>query len=117
MTITKQIFGLAFAGALGLMPAPANADSETGNDLYKWCRGSDQSLCLGYVIASVETLLWWQIQTDQCFNNIPNTATYGQIRDVVVKFLSDNPAKRDAFATILVSNAVQDAWPCKEAAK
>jgi Ssp1 endopeptidase immunity protein Rap1a len=42
-----------------------------------------------------------------------NQRTSGQIRDVVVKYLRENPAYRDTRASVLGFFAIIDAFNCK----
>jgi hypothetical protein len=37
----------------------------------------------------------------------------GQARDVVVKYLQENPAHRHEAGATLVMEALHDAWPCR----
>ena len=46
------------------------------------------------------------------FYCIPNNVTQGQVLDVIVKFLEDHPQNRHQNATVLISVALRDAFPC-----
>ncbi|MEB8389308.1 Rap1a/Tai family immunity protein [Rhodobacteraceae bacterium KMM 6894] len=44
---------------------------------------------------------------------IPPAAPNEQLRDIVVKYLQDNPEKRRETARFLVLSAYRDAFPCQ----
>lgn len=44
----------------------------------------------------------------------PAKATYGQVADVTIKYLSDRPNVRHLDASLLIAFAMKDAWPCKQ---
>jgi hypothetical protein len=79
-----------------------------GNRLFQLCTSSvasEQAVCLGYVIAVADTS-----RTRNCS---PSTIKSGQLRDVVIQFLSSNPAHRHEDADTLVELAIHNAWPCQ----
>lgn len=85
-----------------VLATPAQAQWLTGNDLHDWCsKPALEFGCLGYVMGSLDQASW----------KIPPNATRGQVKDVVKKYLIDNPEQRDLPASFLVSLAVLKAWP------
>lgn len=88
-----------------------------GNDLLRYCADSstpsEQGLCIGY-IEGVEdysdALSEVRDKHPQC---VPAGVEAGQLKDVVVKYLRDNPARRQVFAGVLVYDAIATAWHCK----
>lgn len=42
----------------------------------------------------------------------PERATYGQVADVTISYLSSRPNVRHLDATLLIAFAMKDAWPC-----
>ncbi|WP_371869170.1 Rap1a/Tai family immunity protein [Duganella margarita] len=44
----------------------------------------------------------------------PEKATYDQVADVTIKYLSDRPNIRHLDASLLIAFAMKDAWPCKQ---
>jgi hypothetical protein len=66
---------------------------------------SGKALALGYVIGvhdSFDTLLFCT----------PENSSQGQLRDVVKKYLENNPASRHKSADVLIVNALQQNFPC-----
>ena len=100
--------------------SPTWAASITGNDLYEDCQAKTTNPiyyqkrfgCLGYINGVLDAT----IGPDNGlvgFKFCPaDTITRGQVRDVVIKWLSDHPQDRDIQASILVVIALREAWPC-----
>jgi hypothetical protein len=84
-----------------------------GNDLKQVCEQKDNlfsaGFCLGYVIG-VSDSLDYQV----CAPGGPGGVTQGQFRDIVVKYLSDNPSQLHLHADILVLTALRQAFPCQK---
>ena len=94
---------------LGCATAPAVFDS--GNDLYRYCtaKGSGNGLlCLGLVTGYLEGL---RLSFD-CGKL--DGVTREQLKDVVVKFLRDNPAERHLPAVMLASRPYYLAFKCQK---
>lgn len=79
-----------------------------GNELLRMMRGSadDRAIAIGYVTGVTDAVKTPQICT-------PDSATAGQVHDVVRKFLVDEPQHRAASADVIVRAALMVAWPCK----
>lgn len=107
---------------------PTSAGFFSGNDLYEICRdnGARTANCIHYVTGAVDQLLLLK-QTPthdgkstvltasgpQCGFYLPDGVTNSQLTDVVVKYLSDHPETRQWDASMLVWNAIHDAFPCR----
>ncbi len=66
---------------------------------------SGKAIALGYVIGvhdSFDTLLFCT----------PENASQGQMRDVVKKYIENNPSSRHKSADILIVNALKQDFPC-----
>jgi hypothetical protein len=87
-----------------------------GNDLYAYCTASDPSkrgICLGYIEGMADSISMMQsVSSGAAVVCIPAVVA-GQARDVVVKYLQENPAHRDEAGATLVMEALHDAWPCR----
>ena len=86
-----------------------------GNDLYAYCTASDNSkrgICLGYVEGMADSIGLMQTGSAAAVFCIPRVLA-GQARDVVVKYLQENPAHRHETGATLVMEALHDAWPCR----
>jgi hypothetical protein len=111
-----------FAGTAGAQrphvvpPAKARV-FESGNDLLGICQSpldADKSACSAYVVGVVDlisVLQGWDTWKYKAVC-IPEKAINGQVRDVVVKYLVENPAERDRSAAALIMLAVTAAWGC-----
>lgn len=107
---------------------PAKADFYSGNLLYRDCtaeRGEAtyyQSIaqCTGYIMGTHDALstageyLSYAAEIDPPLRLIcvPETVEAGQLRDLVVIYLRDNPANRNLSAGLLVMLALREAYPC-----
>ena len=82
----------------------------TGNDLLNICtdqRYVQKGECIGLATAYYESM--------QMTHTCPKTSniTTGQIRDIAVKFLKDNPGERHLLAATLAYRAFYVAFDCK----
>jgi hypothetical protein len=119
-------------GAILLLPSSALAEND-GNKLFRFCEESPP-LAMAYVQGVVDTdsdhldaiiaqqIRGGKISVDDLkplYRNagnmicVPKNATLGQARDVVCKFLKDQPAIRQKTAPQLVRQALEAAFPCK----
>jgi len=104
-----------------LTPQHAQAAFKSGNDLYSDCttpRGSStyyqaDGYCTGFVMGVYDDFdLSRQLEDKEAC--LPGGVTAGQLRDVVVAFIRDNPKWRNLDASALIRAAIIDAWPsCK----
>lgn len=118
-----------------LAASPAATQTLAGNDVLQACSMADnlaaEGFCLGYIVGAIEGLKWGAasiiaqdsaglLEPDEldllssvllgfC---IPDTASNGQLKDVVVKHLQDNPATRHETARTLVQVALSAGFPC-----
>ncbi|WP_161594667.1 Rap1a/Tai family immunity protein [Marimonas lutisalis] len=127
---------ILLASLLNLLitPQPTSAQSVPGNGLYEACTSEDPALlgfCLGYLVGHIEGQFWGGLLFAQgvgatmetsefnAFANsvfhhcVPSDASNQQLRDVVVKYLSENPASRHEPARYLVWEAYREAFPCE----
>lgn len=105
----------------------------SGNKLYEWCSKSTgtnyYSVCIGYIIGVWDAqpatefyrILWeTTMRTRSKRKNVrvkslicaPKGLIIGQIQDVVLQWLRDNPKERHRPGRVVVTMAVQEAWPC-----
>jgi hypothetical protein len=66
---------------------------------------SGKALALGYVIGVHDSFDTWLFCT-------PENSSQGQLRDVVKKYIENNPAIRHKSADTLIVNALQQSFPC-----
>jgi hypothetical protein len=104
----------ATALALTWLPASARGAGSSGNDLWTYCTGTtfQQGMCLGLVmgIADAMTAPGGIFGRRACFSS---EATAGQARDVVKRYLEQQPEQRHYPAVYLVVHALSEAFPCK----
>jgi hypothetical protein len=83
-----------------------------GNQLREMCRQSLPA-CRGYVMGALDQDLLWTFAQKKNDNFCwPPNVDSGQIADVVVKYLDDNPAERHYSAASLALVATMKAFPC-----
>lgn len=103
-----------FLALLSSSPTSARGNFWTGNDLYRWCEESED-LALAYVAGAVDSeMLTGEISHGawQKFCPHQNVST-GQARDIVCKYLAENPADRHLTASYSVSMALNGEFPCR----
>jgi hypothetical protein len=99
--------------SLGLAPRTQAQDIPkyvgNGNSLYAICTAASgdtltdtasEGMCLGYVYGVASTLDMLE------YIDLPTGVTHGQLKDVVVKYLKDNPATRNQDAAVLTTRAL-----------
>jgi hypothetical protein len=99
---------LAVVSALALWPSAARAHD--GNYLWANCDSREdakQLYCLAYITGVSDAV---RIAGSFC---PPDNATYGQSKDVVIKYLRDHPEERHYAAAFLVGYALGSVFPCK----
>ena len=94
---------------LMLLPVTGSAQLQfqTGNQLKETCDAQDPAssmYCMGY-ISGVNDSNSFKI----C---MPARGTQGQMKEIVKKFLSENPQSLHSDADTLVFRALQQAFPC-----
>lgn len=101
----RRFVALSVAAALCATSVPASAFL-AGNRLLSNYQDPEVKLsAAGYILGVHDTL-------DGIFFCSPDNATPVQIVDVAIKYLKDNPAKRNKASNLLVVDALKDAWPC-----
>lgn len=101
--------------ALTLLATSAQAEFYNGNELLTRMNNKENSivdnmLSLGYVAGVHDTNNGARFCT-------PTTATSGQVRDVVHKWVLANPEWRDYSGDMVVTFALSSAWPCPKKTK
>jgi hypothetical protein len=96
---------------------PVPAQWVDGNGLYSDCEKGNLK-CYGYIFGLIDALDLSELLTDKpplpkAKTCMPAEVTGQQLRDVVLEFLRDNPAKRHLAAAVLVAKALSDAFPCE----
>ena len=94
--------------SLLFVPAVANAEFMSGNQLLSDMKGSDmnQMLALGYIMGVSDTCTTITICP-------PANVTAGQVQDIVRQHLEANPSKRHFTADSLIKNKLEEIWPCR----
>jgi hypothetical protein len=103
----------------------AEAEFETGNTLYAQCsvREGDptyymkDAACLQYVVGIIDMIELQQQMSDASGKRaprcVPAGVTKGQVRDIAVQYITNNPDERHYEAAALVWNGLIAAFPCK----
>ena len=82
----------------------------SADTLHDWCQ-QQPARALYYVAGVLDALMLNKSNAPVC---IPAEATLAQARDVVCKYLRDNPAKRHYNTASSLWLAQSEAWPCKK---
>jgi len=99
----------------------------TGNDLKEFCsafhidsptllQASHAGQCIGYIQGVQDSEKYRNaahLEASALSFCISQDVEYGQVLDVVEKYLKDNPALLHHDAFLLVHHALHDAFPCK----
>jgi hypothetical protein len=105
---------LGAAAVLGVMVGEAHAEFQTGNDLYRLCASVGdfhKGMCLGFIEGVADTMT--SIRTGQGQRScIPREVEADQMREVVVKYLTEHPEDRNYSAASNALVAIAKAWPC-----
>lgn len=101
-----------------VLASPSYAQGiKTGNTLLAECRSESefkQAICLGFIMGAAEALLVFKHAVpgqSELFCNPPSVTT-GQLQDIVIFWLEDNPVERHNSASALILLAMRDAFPC-----
>jgi hypothetical protein len=113
-----------------LLVGPSTAFSYTGNELLEHCASeqpTEQAFCMGYIDgvdsgfkmgldAAVDLLTDIPKPQRQARGMylycMPSRVTRFQTRDIVLKWLRENPKERHKPAAVLTVAALTDAYPC-----
>lgn len=112
---------------LGLLGSPVSADFFDGQELHRLCTSEDvreNQVCTGYAIGVVDSAedlaIRASISPERFGDNaadlimpycVPVGAGGRQLKDIVAKYLTDNPQERHFKAVSLVSLAMMEAFP------
>ena len=107
---------LVAIGACGVLLSCTTARAAsflTGNELYRLCQSAERDgLCTGYIMGVVDYLNADR-ESLKKVGCVRAGVASDRVRDVVVKYLSDNPQARDLPAWGAVVHAVTQAWSCE----
>lgn len=126
MKITTALLGalpLAICPIAQGAPMSGNDGLESGNVFFDVCTNASPSMntaCVAYVKGLMEGMEIGQYaaQTEAGLKAArviwcrPDTLTPVQTRDVLLKYLRDNPEHRDLGTSLLAYEAWHEAWPC-----
>jgi hypothetical protein len=107
----KRVLALAFC-ALAAAPVAAQAQRVSkvnGNRLLSLCSASDVKGCDAYVAGVADALAEAGEIRQAC---IPVSVTTDQLRDVLLKYLHNEPENREMPGGRLAVRAFTKAWPC-----
>jgi len=85
-----------------------------GNDLLAMCQESDQTACLAYIAGASDMVGARNfIDSRPPISCEPENTDLGQLKDVFVLWLVNNPSQRNVAATVNYMAAMYEAFPCK----
>jgi hypothetical protein len=80
-----------------------------GNELLRWCAdgsAAGAAACVSYIMGISDAV------THPDAISCPGNATRAQRREVVVRYMTEQPGNLDLPAGVLVTTALQQAFPC-----
>ena len=107
----RACFSVCMFGFLSLA-SPAIANFDTGNAVLEKCTSQNpfaEGVCIGLISGYFEGMQ----MSYTCSKVSPNMTTRKQVKDVVVKYLKDNPADRHLAGIALAYRAFYVAFDCK----
>lgn len=125
MNLSKWIVALCCLTSFG-----AHSEGMTGNELLQKLTDQDSD-ALFYLVGIVDAAEASRLVFDQnlmggdekarkeaiailgrYWGCRPEKATYGQVRDVTISYLRENPQVRHSESLFLIAAAMRKAWPC-----
>jgi hypothetical protein len=124
-----MIVGIALAASL----LTANAQDTggeflNGNQLLRYCSEKEGSVtywqseasCTTYIMGAHDALIsaaksltiWGEFETPLRLICVPGGVEAGQLRDIVIQRLQNQPQERDLPASMIVHSALLQAYPC-----
>lgn len=102
----KLLVLLAFCGS-------AHAEFYSGNELWQRLNSEsvvERSISMGFVAGVSDAIT-------NILTCPPDYSTVGQAKDIVYRWIAENPQHRHFSASSLVVAALSSAWPCKKGQK
>src|SRR4051812_34251914 len=105
---------LAIAALCVVAPLSAlNAqDTRSGNHWLGKCTGENQIGCVSYLLGVLDYNTWLDANNLKAAFCPPRGFTVGQMQDIVVKALRDNPSTRHEPFILLATDVLRAAFPC-----
>ena len=96
------------------------AIADTGYSLQQKCKkekdDTAHAYCIGVLAGVAQTINCWRVQNSLSADPpnycLPDNATNGQMFQVFMKYLNENPPKLHMSAAVLVGEAFESAFPC-----
>jgi hypothetical protein len=100
--------------AISSFYAPVTATAYTGNQLLPECETTNVSYCLGEIsgfrLGFGFVMNRWQVEPKlMC---VPDGVSNGQLRDIVIQYIRENPQTRHESAQFLIVWSLEKAFPC-----
>jgi hypothetical protein len=119
------VIALAAMMAFAMMPVAYAAPLETGNDILRDCSRTNKKInyfahCAGFIRGLADGIMFWEeYHPETVVACIPPRADTGQLSDIVLRWLADNPKMRHLGSSVVVALALHEAWPgpCKRKAQ
>lgn len=127
---------MILAWALAWAASPAFCQTITGNDVLSACEAKDagvqEGFCIGYIVGLWEGINWGTFVAFRSVGGfekggaaeanqfasmllgacVPAEGENSQIKDVLIRYLRDNPTTRHESARSLMEQAMAQAFPC-----
>lgn len=84
-----------------------------GNQLLNWCNNKTEELiCLGYIIGAGDEQDMNMAMTGNFYYCLPSNMTFGQMKNVVLKYMEQYPENLHLGAWQMVAFAYKEYFPC-----
>jgi hypothetical protein len=107
-----------FLTAFSALASSEDSNIYTGNGLSAYCHSPDLNYvnyCHGFINGVVEGILAeGESGLSEEHICLPENVTRGQIKEIVLKYLKDNPEKLHRPSFILIFNATRKVFPCSK---
>jgi hypothetical protein len=117
--LSRAILAVLLVGPAATPPVHATDVFETGNDLLEKCQRQshdfENGVCLGFIVGVADAIAAVRPRGGMVggWRACPaSDVTSGQVRDVVVGFLTGHPELTHRGAATLAAHALAEAFPC-----
>jgi len=110
---------LLLALVMVVMVSPAwGADQfQSGSQLYGECKNeaspASYGFCYGYILATFDAMVENDDELHGWIACLEENHSGKQVRDVVVKWLTDHPTRRYLSSSWIIARALSEAFPCQ----
>lgn len=115
MWASRLVVAMMFTHA-AVYPTQAAVSFQTGSELLEDCSANKEpgwGVCHGFIIAVGSSSDCQNSFMGEFYFSLPEGATAGQIKKIVIKYLNEHPEKLHLPAAPLAAAALSEAFPCQ----